>query len=165
MAKLKTILWIHGKESGPHGSKYTALVAAGYDVIAPDLQGIDLEERCRIIEPLILAHRPCIVGSSLGGITAVLAARAAAAASPGLALPGMVLCAPALRYGIAAHIPLADLSVPARVTIVHGLRDDLIPIDVAREYARLHHSKLIEVDDDHRLGNSLDIILTAVQSA
>ena len=158
MEKSQAMLWIHGKESGPHGSKYAALVAAGYEVIAPDLQGVDLEERCRVVEPIIASQKPFIVGSSLGGITAVLAARAV-----GVALPGMVLCAPALRYGIAATIPMAELGVPARVTIVHGLRDDLIPIEVSREYARIHGAGLIEVDDDHRLGNSIDAILRAVR--
>lgn len=38
------VLFLHGKESGPHGSKYVALKDAGHQVTSPDLTGLDLNQ-------------------------------------------------------------------------------------------------------------------------
>jgi len=144
------ILWLHGKESGPFGSKYHALIDAGFDVVAPDLQDLSLEARVAKVIPE-LQSRPFVVGSSMGGITAVLAARAY-----GGPLPGLLLCAPAFRLSIE---PLSALGLKSPVTIIHGRRDDLVPIEDAREYARQHGATLVEVDDGHRLAESLERIV------
>ena len=155
------VLFIHGKESGPHGSKYHALVKAGFDVIAPDLQGMDLRRRVLAIIPIIKEHHPFIVGSSLGGVTAILAAMSAREE-----LPGLVLCAPRLTwYPHSWRSRLEQLHVEnTPITIVHGLHDSIVPDSFSREYAWIHKSKFVEVNDDHRLSNSVDVIVDELKS-
>ena len=49
--------------------------------------------------------------------------------------------------------------VPCETLIVHGTRDEVVPIESSRRYAREHaHVRLIEVDDDHALTASADLI-------
>ena len=156
------LLFCHGLESGPRGRKYHALVDAGHDVLSPDCRGEDLATRVRkIVGVLGATSSPLlIVGSSFGGIAGLLAA--IEAHEMGLAVPGLVLCAPALQN----RQPPADtvsLFCPAPTTIVHGCRDEVIPIEVSRSFARDHGARLVEVDDDHSLAGSLDVILRAVQ--
>ena len=45
------VIFCHGLEGGPHGSKYQALVAAGLEVVAPDFQGQDLAARVATLSP------------------------------------------------------------------------------------------------------------------
>ena len=150
-----TILFCHGLESGPHGAKYHALTDAGLDVQAPDFRGEDLSTRVTHLQRLLgqLESPPLLVGSSFGGITAVLAAMGSGA------VRGLVLCAPALA--------LADtvLAVAAPTVIIHGTRDEVCPIALSREYAAADGVRLIEVDDDHRLARSLDRIVAEVRAA
>lgn len=156
------LLFCHGLESGPHGRKYHALVKAGHEVLSPDCRGENLAARVRrIVAAIVAARSPhLIVGSSFGGIAGLLAAIEVKRA--GLTVPGLVLCAPALQI----RQPPADttcLFCPARTTIVHGRHDEVIPIETSRSFARDHGARLVEVDDDHTLARSLDVILHAVQ--
>jgi len=158
---MNKVLFLHGKESGPHGPKYEALVRAGFDVIAPDMRGMDLCDRVPFATTFIMEHRPIIVGSSLGGITAIFAALNA-----DVPLPGIVLCAPALHYGVELTPearPLSTLGITETpVTIIHGINDDVIPVELSREYAAIHKCVLVEVDDDHRLNASIGQIVHEV---
>ncbi|MBU49822.1 MAG: hypothetical protein CL920_14105, partial [Deltaproteobacteria bacterium] len=90
------VVFCHGLESAPHGRKYQALKEAGVDVVAPDFQGMDLNQRVEKLVTFLdeLDVLPVLVGSSYGGITAVLAAQLLDAR--GKTVPAMVLCAPAL---------------------------------------------------------------------
>jgi pimeloyl-ACP methyl ester carboxylesterase len=46
----------------------------------------------------------------------------------------------------------------------HGINDDVVPIEFSREYQLTHpQSTLIELDDDHGLGNHLDFIWDKVK--
>ena len=144
-----TVLFCHGLESTPTGSKFKALEAAGFDVLAPDCRGMDLKERILVVTELLRKHRPFVVGSSYGGITAVLAAKRA-----GVSLPGMVLCAPALELDEAPNDSPHELKALCPTTIVHGISDEVIPVEVSRRFAKRTGAKLVEVDDDHRLDKS-----------
>jgi len=161
-----TILFAHGLESGPIGRKSQALVDAGYEVLAPDCRGLELAQRVeRLVTALVGATStiapPLVVGSSFGGIAGLVAALVAA--ERGVVVRGLVLCAPALML----PPPLGtveQLGCPARTILVHGTRDEVIPIDVSRRFAREHGAELREVDDDHGLGNAgLPVILAAVR--
>ena len=129
---------------------------AGFDVVAPDCQGMNLLERVAVVAPVLKATRPVVVGSSFGGIVAILAAL-----QTGVKLPGMVLCAPALAR---AEIALENLVVPFPVTIIHGLHDTVIPIALSREFAGHQRCELIEVSDDHRLANSHAVMVHAARA-
>ncbi len=49
--------------------------------------------------------------------------------------------------------------VPCPTLIIHGTRDETVPIDLSRQYAATRpHVTLVEVDDDHSLVQSLDLV-------
>ncbi len=154
-AERQRVLFCHGLESGPNGRKAGALRGAGYDLIAPDCRGLDLAARVALVGELLAAERLLVVGSSYGGITAVLASMRARV--PPRAL---LLCAPALGRDEPPNLPLEQLIAVAPTTIIHGLRDDVVPLDWSRVFAAQTGAKLVEVDDDHRLGESLEIMLS-----
>lgn len=157
------ILFAHGLESAPWGRKSRALVEAGHAVIAPDCQGLELAARVqRLLDALLAAEvPPLVVGSSFGGLAGLVAALVAA--ERGVVVPGLVLCAPALMLPLPPGT-VATLGCPARTIVVHGTRDEVIPIDVGRRFARDHGAELREVDDDHRLAEAgLPVILEAVR--
>jgi pimeloyl-ACP methyl ester carboxylesterase len=159
---LTTLLFAHGLESGPIGRKSQALIDAGHEVIAPDCRGQDLAQRVqRLVEALMGAERPpLLVGSSFGGIAGLLAALVAA--ERGVVVPGIVLCAPALMLPPPPGT-VQSLGCPAPTIIVHGTRDEVIPIEGSRRFAHEHGAQLREVDDGHSLAHAgLVAILAAV---
>lgn len=146
----RPILFAHGLETGPVGTKSIALRDAGFAVNAPDCRGKDLASRIEILKAAIAksAEPPVLVGSSFGGIAGLCAAIAAHA--EGHVVAGLLLCAPALQVPPPPGLVL-PLAPPAPTEIVHGRGDDVIPIAFSRDYARRHGVPLHEVDDDHRL--------------
>lgn len=157
-----TILFCHGLESGPVGRKVLALRAAGLAIEAPDFRGMALAERVAKVRELLRAHDGAVViGSSYGGATAIYAAMEHVEA--GGAVRALVLCAPALMRG---EPPASERPAyaPAPTVIIHGTRDDVVPIAVSRELAaRDARVELIEVDDDHRLSASDGLLIATVR--
>ena len=52
-------------------------------------------------------------------------------------------------------------AIPCPAVIVHGRQDEIVPIASSRRYTREHPDqvlRLVEVDDDHRLGSSANRI-------
>jgi pimeloyl-ACP methyl ester carboxylesterase len=154
------VLFAHGLESGPSGRKTAWLRDAGHDVIAPDGRGMNLSQRIAGIEQALLELGPTIVvGSSFGGIAALVATVSAHAR--GVTARGLLLCAPAL-----------ELVPPCPCLIVHGTRDEIIPIELSRDFVRHHHAAppasggsaiaLLECDDDHSLASSGELVLGAL---
>ena len=147
------ILFLHGLESGPHGSKYQALKAVFSSVVAPDCSGINDEaERLRVIRQTTdnIKGQFLVVGSSMGGLMALLLQQSCPER-----IAGMVLCAPALTRPAAANLDLTRLPP---TYVIHGTRDEVIPLEVSRRFG----DNLIVVADDHRLGKSLPVILRTV---
>lgn len=147
------ILFLHGLESGPYGRKYKALKDIFGEVLAPDCTGIAIaEERLEVIQEALQNESGpfLVVGSSMGGLMALLLQQA---------LPqrvaGMVLCAPALHRPEADGFKSRDLP-PA--IIIHGVNDAVVPIKASRDFG----AELIEVEDDHGLSRSMTVILRAV---
>jgi len=160
---MAVLLFAHGLESGPIGRKSQALIDAGYELIAPDCRSQDLGVRVqRLVEAIEHAPTaPVLVGSSFGGIAGLCAA--IIASDRGVTVPGIVLCAPALMLPPPPGT-IDALRRPAPTIVVHGLRDEVIPIELSRAFARDHGAELREVDDDHRLaGPGLAVILEAVR--
>jgi hypothetical protein len=76
----------------------------------------------------------------------------------------------AIHYGLYEDalrhpaFPPAPEGVP--VTIVHGRRDTVVPIDVSRAYVATYpRVKLLEIDDDHSLHASIPEVFTIVRDA
>ncbi len=149
------VCFSHGKESGPWGTKIQALAdvarAADWQVESLDYQGMDdpdarvarLEAWCeQQTSPFVL------VGSSMGGHVAT-----AAANGKGRAVLGLFLLAPA--FYMAGYEQLTPGAPACPVTIVHGWRDDVVPWQNSACFAEPAKAKLVMLDDDHRLTNSL----------
>lgn len=157
-----SIIFCHGLESGPHGRKYQALVAAGFSVVAPDGRGQALAARVEALAPVLRASADAVlVGSSYGGLTALCGAVQHVEA--GGSVRGLLLCAPALLR----REPPADgmrLYPPARTIILHGTRDEVVPPSVSEAFAAEHPEvQLVLLDDDHALASSLESILAATR--
>jgi pimeloyl-ACP methyl ester carboxylesterase len=147
------VIFSHGQESGPWGSKiqHLSAVAArcGYDVRSIDYRGLDdPEERIALLlEQTDHARSVVLVGSSMG---AYVSARASSA----LSVTGLFLLAPAFgleRYGL-----VSEPQWQARhTTIVHGWNDDVVPPEPVMALARKRRARLHMLDDGHRLADSL----------
>jgi pimeloyl-ACP methyl ester carboxylesterase len=150
------IVFLHGLETGPHGAKYHVLRQAFPELLAPDCTGVfDIERRLELIEQSLTGHTDLLlVGSSFGGLAAVLFA----SRHPAL-VAGTVLCAPAVHV-----IDLASIhSLPAEIVILHGSRDEIVPLEANKALAaRFPSARLITVDDDHRLGGSHELLVREV---
>jgi predicted alpha/beta-hydrolase family hydrolase len=147
------VVFSHGKESGPWGSKITAMAAVARDlnlqVESVDYRGI--EDPGQRVEKLItVAGRMqgplLLVGSSMGG-------HVAAAAATRLEAKALFVLAPAFYMpGFEQYTP-QDIAVPT--AIVHGWRDEIVPVDNSIRWAREHRATLHLLDSDHRLEDQI----------
>ena len=160
------IIFAHGLEGSPNGSKIRALRNAGFDVVAPDFQGMVLAERVDLLHEICLEYasqQPVLAGSSYGGLTAAIVAMRMPDA-----FRGLLLCAPALHL---AEPPVDDETVliapnGLKTIIIHGLEDDIVPISCSIEYASRSSNEIVafhQVDDGHRLAESHRKIIDAAQ--
>ena len=150
------VAFSHGKESGPWGSKITAMAAAVHDlkigVESVDYRGIDdpAARVAKLVDTAVSLQGPLVlVGSSMGG-------HVAAAAATRVKARGLFLLAPALYMpGFEALTPQ---DVPCPAVIVHGWRDDVVPVGNSIRWAREHSAALHVLDSDHRLEDKLEEI-------
>lgn len=156
-----TVVFSHGKESGPWGSKITAMAVVvrelGKAVESVDYRGLDdpadrvaklIEVGSRLEGPLVL------VGSSMGG-------HVSAAAAGRLKPRGLFLLAPAFYMaGYEEHTP-QDVACPT--AIVHGWQDDIVPVQNGIRWAREHRAALHVLDSDHRLESQIRAICTLLR--
>jgi alpha/beta superfamily hydrolase len=151
---VRHVVFSHGKESGPWGTKISALAeiarAEGFEVESVDYRGLDdPEERvARLLEYCRPLHgRLVLVGSSLGAHVCTRAART-------LRAEALFLLAPAFYMpGYEALTP--EPPPHATLEVVHGWRDDVVPVENAIRWARAHGATLHAFDSDHRLHDCL----------
>lgn len=155
------IVFAHGLEGSPNGRKIQILRSAGFQVEAPDGREKSLSKRIEQLEPLILGRRVLLVGSSYGG----LAAAYLAVQHPDR-LVGLLLLAPALHRNEAPVADASALRPPKGVPtiLIHGIHDEVVPVGVSRHYAVGSESRLIETEDDHRLRDSMHVMLESVHT-
>lgn len=153
---MTTVIFSHGQESGPWGSKIRAMAelaeSVGCDVGSVDYQGIaDPTERVYklIGEAGNINDRLVLVGSSMGGHVATAAAGELNAA-------GLFVLAPA--YFMEGYEQLTPEPPNMPICIVHGWRDDIVPVENSIRFARQCHASLHIVDGDHRLTANIDEI-------
>ncbi len=143
------VVFSHGKESGPWGTKISALAeiarAEGYEVESVDYRGID-DPHARVTRLLAYCRdfqgRLVLVGSSMGGHVSTAASRL-------LRTGGLFLLAPAF------YMPGFEDQTPqpaaCPITIVHGWRDDVVPVANSVRFAGEHRATLHVLDTDHRM--------------
>lgn len=147
------VLFTHGKESGPWGTKIRALAAlaetAGCSVESLDFRHtLDPTERIQHLiaaapqskDPLVL------VGSSMGGYVATVAAQS-------LRPRGLFLMAPAFYL---PGYPEQNPSPQGTYTVIlHGLADEVVPLANALRFARRHQVALHLLPAGHTLVEQL----------
>ena len=160
------IIFAHGMEGSPNGSKIRSLREAGFEVLAPDFQGMALEERVDLLQRVCEEYRTAsavLAGSSYGG----LAASIVAMRMPD-AFQGLLLCAPALHLDEPPIDAKTVLVAPKgmKTAIIHGIDDDIVPISCSIEYAERSGEDIVafhQVDDGHRLADSHEEIISAAR--
>lgn len=146
------LVFAHGKESGPWGTKIAALAevakAQGFKVISPDYRQ-QPDPDLRVAQLLALAPKArgalVLAGSSMGGYVSAMAAGA-------LAPDALLLIAPALYFpGYDREPPVP----PALTRVVHGWGDEVVSPDKAIRYAAKHRVPLTMLDAGHTLNERL----------
>jgi alpha/beta superfamily hydrolase len=143
------VVFSHGQESGPWGSKIAAMSeiarAEGFEIESVDYQGID-DPQDRVTRLLAfckdLRGSLVLVGSSMGGWVSV-------AGSSLLQARGIFLLAPALY--MPGYEKFSPRPAKCLTTIVHGWRDDVVPVENSIRFAREQQATLHVLDSDHGL--------------
>ncbi len=150
---MPAVYFSHGQESGPWGTKIRSMAetvtALGCRVESIDYQGIaDPTERVDklIAECSDVRESLILVGSSMGGHVATAAAEAVNAA-------GLFVLAPA--YFMPEFEGLTPTPPDIPIVIVHGWRDDVVPVENSIRFARLCRATLHVLDGDHRLTDNI----------
>ena len=148
-----TILFLHGKESLPGGTKPKYLAEHGFTVINPALPSDDFDTSVRIAQAAFDEHTPdVVVGSSRGGAVAM---------NINIGDAGLVLLAPAWKkWGTAK-------TVKPQTRVIHSRQDATVLFPSSEELiANSPNAVLIEIGTDHRLSTPepLAAMLEAVRA-
>lgn len=148
------VVFSHGKESGPWGTKIKRLSeiakAQGFDVDSLDYRAYaNPDDRvCQLLNYLKGEEKDFIlVGSSMGGYVSLVS-------SEHVNPKAIFLMAPALyldgykqqEYPISCN----------NIEIIHGWDDEVIPFDHSIRFAKKANCSLHLIEGDHRLNSSLD---------
>lgn len=146
-----TIVFAHGKESGPWGTKISLLaeIARQQDcrVESVDFSGVnDPDIRVDILKTVLrnLQEPFVLVGSSMGAYVVTVA-------SVTYRPVAMLLLAPAVYlpdYAEQNPTPHAEFTV-----VVHGWDDQVVPVKKVLRFCRLHSLELHLLPDGHQLLN------------
>ena len=153
---MTTVIFSHGQESGPWGTKIRAMAelarSMGCEADSIDYQGIadpaERVEKC-VRECEALEDTLVLVGSSMGGHVATAAAQRVGAA-------GLFVLAPA--YYMEGYEELTPVPPSIPICIVHGWHDDIVPVENSIRYARECSATLHIIDGDHRLTANIAMI-------
>lgn len=143
------IMFLHGLESGPHGSKFKTL-RESLPIKSYDMQGKNKQERLAIaLEHIKHEEEIVLVGSSFGGLVASILA---------LDHPqiiGLLLLAPAWEM----HEFPKGLDFPKNTKVIIPLQDEVLDPQGMITFCKEHGLEYITVEDQHRLANSHAMIL------
>lgn len=156
------IIFSHGKESGPWGTKIRALAEIakrfGHKVDSIDYSDMqNPDERVQTLSRVLDSiNQPVIlVGSSMGGYVSLVA-------SMEYDCKGVFLLAPALY--MPDYEKQSYTSLTSNICVVHGMGDDIIPYQNSQRYCQESGSELHLIDGDHRLNSSLKQVCEIFES-
>ena len=136
-----TILFLHGKEGTPTGTKPTFLENNGYRVLAPSLPKNDWQLSCERAKEYIRDFKPdAIVGSSRGG---------ALACGLETSIPKILIAPAYKKFGV------TNPQVNHQTNILHCLTDDLVDYNDSVELKDIYDCKLIRCGLNHRMSDKL----------
>jgi hypothetical protein len=150
---MKTVLFLHGLESKPGGTKPKYLETHGFKVLNPKLPKYSFEESVAIAQGVIDRDMPdVIVGSSRGGAVAMCV-------DPGDAK--LVLLAPAWSH----FMQTAGKKVDSTAMILHSERDVIVKYEDSQQLTESCKATLITVGECHRMrdADALEAMLDAVK--
>ena len=162
------LCFLHGLDSSPQGTKASFLRAYDSRCLIPNLPP-DINERLKVLEHGLRAP-VLLVGSSLGGLTALMYAMS----HPEM-VHGLVLLAPAVGTKVEGLFTgehkriMSSVYIPRGIptVVIAGFRDEVIPLSSIRGMIERSpdpaNIQLLEVDDDHDLHKSLDLMLQAIK--
>jgi alpha/beta superfamily hydrolase len=144
------VIFSHGKESGPNGAKIQLLAniaqQLGFTTHSIDYTNCsNVSKRVEILEDFMIEHasqKQLLVGSSMGGYVATLAAQK-------FALEGLFLMCPALyltNYPVQVYHPITN-----NIEIIHGWQDEVVPYQNSIQFGQKTNAKLHLIKDNHRL--------------
>lgn len=147
------VIFSHGKESGPKGTKINYLseiaVKLNFDVLSIDYRTCSsVDERVALLHKTVQNYKEeqlVLVGSSMGGYVSTVVANT-------VSISGLFLMCPAFylpNYPIQSFDPKTK-----QLTIVHGWQDVIVPYQNSVKFGELTAAKLHLIDDNHRLSNS-----------
>ena len=156
------IILSHGSDSGPDATKVSALAALaeslGWRTQRPDYRADDARGHAGSVAPRIARLRatiealdapPLLVGSSMGAFVSGLV-------SLDVPVAGLLLLAtPSEIPGYARKF---DLRPAVPTLLIHGWRDEVCPLAGVQAFAARRRLPLLVLDDDHRLGSSMETI-------
>jgi predicted alpha/beta-hydrolase family hydrolase len=145
----KLAIYNHGKDSEPWGAKALKLAEVakqhGFSVVSPDYRAqLDPDERVKQLLAMDIStyDKVLLIGSSMGGYVATVAAETIKPAA-------MFLMAPAF------YLPgyqRTDFNPPADKTLViHGWQDDIVAPENSWKFCQQQRVRLIMLNDGHRL--------------
>lgn len=147
------VVFSHGKESGPDGTKIQAMRAIaeelGFKTVSIDYTACKDEVERKVLLRSYLSNqvgRIILVGSSMGGYVS-------AALANEFELSALFLLCPALS--LAGYDPVVYQPMTDNIVLVHGWNDDVVPFESSIDFARKHKATLHLVEDGHRLRESI----------
>lgn len=165
---MNPLVFLHGMESSPQGTKAQFIRRHFPDCIIPELTP-DIHARLSVIDEFV-SKPSFIVGSSLGGLSALMFAMK----RPDL-VKAMILIAPAVGFFDQRVFSEEDKAVirqtfiPPKIPclVMIGKKDDVIPrTDIDAMIERSPDKRLVRTilrDDDHALNQSLDVLLYEIK--
>ncbi|OOG61670.1 alpha/beta hydrolase [Rhodanobacter sp. B04] len=156
------IILSHGSDSGPDAIKVSVLAALaeslGWRTQRPDYRTDDARGHAGSVAPRIARLRatiealdapPLLVGSSMGAFVSGLV-------SLDVPVAGLLLLATPSE--IPGYARAFDLRRDVPTMLIHGWRDEVCPLAGVQAFAARRRLPLLLLDDDHRLGASMDMI-------
>jgi len=157
------IILSHGSDSGPDATKVSVMAAFaesfGWKTQRPDYRQDDALGHAGSVDPRVtrlvaamdtLDAPAVLVGSSMGSFVSGLAS---------LQRPVAGLFLLATPSDIPGYRRAFDLSAGVPTLLYHGWQDDVCPPEGIITFAADRRLPLVMVDDDHRLGGSVEHIV------
>ena len=150
------VIFSHGKESGPWGTKISRLAEIardrGYEIDSIDYTDtMDPDQRVERLRNRLDSETgdTLLVGSSMGGYVSLVA-------SETIAVRAVFLMAPALYLPDYRHQQYRSRA--DRIDIVHGWSDEIIPVEHSIRFAREADCSLHLISGDHALNGVIDVV-------
>ena len=136
--QLAKIVFLHGLESQPGGSKVVYLRGHGHDILNPLLPKDSYTQSLKIAQSAVDLHKPdFVIGSSRGGALAM-------SLNPQGAK--LILIAPAWK-----KYNKTSSSLPADTIVLHSPYDDIVPIEDSEILQKKSGIILVECGKCHRM--------------